>query len=255
MTRRLSTSVLAIAMAALFGQPEQGSAQARRGDMHRTRAGDEASATGRGFFNVGYMGLDADELNAALAEGDLPSLDGSFLTLGGGGYGARGRFLIGGEGHGLLGSDETSADGSMHVSVHGGYGLFRIGYLAASHGGLDVFPSVGIGGGGMSVKISERSAPTFGDVIEEPRRSSTLSSGSLLLDVGAAAHLRVAGERETRDDRDGGFLVGIHAGYTFAPGDSSWDLDGINSVAGGPNFQIQGAYVRLSIGGWGRRGR
>jgi hypothetical protein len=54
-----------------------------------------------------------------------------------------------------------------------------------------------------------------------------------------------------RDDGVGGVLLGVSLGYTFAPGASKWTLDGINSVAGGPTFQIEGPYVRLSIGGWG----
>jgi hypothetical protein len=215
---------------------------------------DEPDIAGRGFFDVGYIGLDMDDLNASLEAADLPALDGSFFTLGGGGYGARGRFLIGGEGHGLIGSDETTPDGEMKVSMHGGYGLFRLGYLVTSYEGLDLFPTLGIGGGGTSLKIVERSAPTFDDIIENPRRGATLNTGSLLLDVGAVAHLRLGGGKDRGDGERGGLLIGLQAGYTFAPADAGWDFEGVD-VAGGPTLELQGAYVRFSVGGWGKRNR
>lgn len=203
---------------------------------------------GRGFFQAGYIRLDLDEMNASLQGAGFPTLEGDVLTLGGAGYGTRGRFLIGGEGHALLGGAETTADGARQLSFGGGYGLFRVGYLAFSHRGLDVFPTFGIGGGGMSLSIAERSAPTFDDVLADPETSSRLSTGSFLLDVGLALNYRVpAGEED-----GGGFLVGLQGGYTFAPGSTAWRLDEINNVAGGPAFQIEGPYLRVSIGGWGR---
>jgi hypothetical protein len=192
-----------------------------------------------------------DELDTALGAAGLPSLSRDYLTLGGAGYGTRGRFLIGGEGHALLGRKETTAGGARQLSADGGFGLFRVGYLALSVGALDVYPIFGIGGGGTSLKIAERSAPTFDDVLTDPERSATLSAAVFLLDVAAAANYRVTINQE-EDGRVGGFLLGVQVGYTFAPAQSAWTLDGINDVAAGPDFRIQGPYVRLSIGGWGR---
>lgn len=206
---------------------------------------------GRGFLQAGYMRLDLDELNSSLSAAGLPTLDDTFLTLGGAGYANRGRFLFGGEGHGVLGSEETTVDGARRLETSGGYGLVRVGYLVFERAGMDIFPLVGIGGGGMSLEIAERSAPTFEDVLEVPERSSSLSTGAFLLDVSLAANYRVLVE-DTDEGEAGGLLLGLQAGYTFTPGDTSWDLDGINSVAGGPELQIEGPYLRLSVGGWGR---
>ncbi len=99
----------------------------------------------------------------------------------------------------------------------------------------------------MSVALKERSTPTFEEVLENPARSSELSNGMFLLDGSVGANYRV---RFTEDDGEegGGLLVGLQVGYTFAPGGPSWELDGLNDVAGGPSFQIEGAYIRLSIG-------
>ena len=57
------------------------------------------------------------------------------------------------------------------------------------------------------------------------------------------------GDRD--EGRVGGMLLGVQVGYTFAPAQSSWTLDGLNDVAAGPDFRLQGPYVRVSVGGWG----
>ena len=219
----------------------------------------EEERGGGGYFQGGYMMLDMDELNASLVGAGLPALDDGFATLGGGGYGVvADRILLGGEGHALIGSKEDTPDGTFQVSAGGGYGLFRVGYLAFSQAGIDVWPMVGIGGGGMNLRIIERSAPTFDEVLADPLRGSSLTTGSFLADVSIAANYRILIEDDEEDPDEeeevGGFLIGVQAGYTFAPGQSSWDLDMINGVAGGPDFRIQGPYVRISIGGWGGGG-
>lgn len=210
---------------------------------------------GGGFFQGGYMKLDLAELNATLAAAGYPALQDGLATLGGGGFGMKGRFLLGGEGHALIGSEETTADGATQVELGGGYGLFRVGYLAYTIEGLDVYPMIGIGGGGMSLSLVDRSAPTFGEVLADPRRSSKLSTSSFLLDASVAAHYRFAVEESApqpaEEDDPGGVLVGVQTGYTFAPGSSSWNLDVINTVAGGPDLSMEAFYVRITIGGWG----
>ncbi len=213
---------------------------------------DESDA-GRGYFQIGYIGLDLDDLNDRLVGSDYPELGGSFLTLGGGGYGERGRLLIGGEGHAVLGSDEDTADGGTKLSISGGYGLFRLGYVAFSGDGADIVPALGIGGGIMTLDLVDRDLPTFDEVIEDPERSSRLSTGMFLLDLSVALHYRITREG---DDEEGprGLLVGVQGGYAFAPGDTSWTLDEVNDVSGGPQLQIEGLHVRVSIGGW-RGGR
>lgn len=217
------------------------------------RAASIPDETGRGYFQVGYMGLDLGPLNQSLLDAGYPTLDDSFLTLGGGGYGGVGRFVIGGEGHGLIGRHETTSDGTRRISAGGGYGLFRVGYRAFSWEGLDIVPLIGVGGGGLSLDILERSVPIFDDVLADPGRSSRLSTGMFLLDASVAASYRVQMPGQRRRERErGGLLLGLQVGYTFAPGRTSWKLDGINDVAGGPDFEIEGASIRLSIGGWGR---
>jgi hypothetical protein len=228
-----------------LGAAQPTAAQVSDGAQAPAGPGEE----GRGFFQVGYLGLDLDDLNDRLEGAGLPGLDGTVLTLGGAGYGTRGRMMFGLEGHGLLGGDGTTADGTTQVSLGGGYGLFRVGYRAYSRGRLDIYPVFGIGGGQMSVKIRERSAPVFDDVLAGPQRSSSLTTGMFLLDFAVGLDYRFVVESDEEDF--GGVALGLHVGYTLAPGDTSWKLDDINNVAGGPSAQIEGFYVRASIGFWG----
>ncbi len=215
---------------------------------------DPVSADGWGFFQAGLLALDVDAFNASLVSAGLPELGGSPFTLGGAGYGRRGSVLFGFEGHGILGDTEAAADGSYEVSLSGGYGLFRVGWLAVPGPGFAVYPTVGIGGGSISVNIRERSVPLFDDILTDPGRSSSLSAGMFLLDLGVAAEYRARIEDDEEDEDDegaGGLVFGIQGGYTFAPGSPSWTLDDINRVAGGPELLLQGLYVRASIGFWG----
>ena len=222
----------------------------------QAQTGEDPVDRGGGYFQVGYMMLDVDDLTGALLGPGYPGLEDSFVTLGGGGFGMKGPFLLGGEGHAVIGSTETTVDGATQVGLGGGYGLFRVGYLAYSMYGLDVFPMIGVGGGGLNLSLIERSAPTFGEVLIDPQRSANLSAGMFLLDASLALHYRptipgIQPSEPDEDERPGGLMLGLQAGYTFAPGDTSWRLDGINTVAGGPDMKIQGFYVRLAVGGWG----
>jgi hypothetical protein len=214
----------------------------------------ERREVGRGGFQVGYLAVDVDKLNDALAGAGFPRLKTGFLTIGGNGYAEHGRWLIGGEGHALIGSKRTTEGGAYQIVPSGGYGMFRVGYKVFSSGLFDVSPSFGIGGGGLGVEIRGRSAPTFDDVLANPGRSSRLSTGVLLLDVSVAASHRIA-IKQKEAGAEGGLMLSATAGYMFEPASSDWTLDGMNSVAGGPTFRMQGFYARFSFGGWGSHAR
>jgi hypothetical protein len=216
--------------------------------------GAERENIGRGYFQIGGMGLDLGALNSALRTASYPKLATRFLTLGGAGFGEHGRWLIGGEGQALIGSDETTTSGAYQVSLNGGYGLFKVGYKAVSRPDCDLTPMIGFGGGGMRLDIVGRSAPTFGAVLTDPGRSSRLTSAEFIMDLGiTATHL--FHNDAARNGRRGGLLLGGSAGYLFAPGSVKWRLDDINSVGGAPSLKVQGPYARFAIGGWGGRRR
>ena len=208
-------------------------------------------AAGHGAFQVGYLKLDASEFNAALTSSGYPRLDEGFLTLGGAGYGGPGRWMFGGEGHAIIGSSRATAAGNYELSMNGGYGMFRMGYDLLDREDADIYPSFGIGGGGVGFAIRERSAPTFNDVLSAPGRSSTMSQGGLVVGVALTANYRISLPMK-EPGTIGGLLFGATAGYVMNPASSGWRLDGNNSVAGGPPLTLEGWYARFSLGGWGR---
>jgi hypothetical protein len=214
--------------------------------------GAAAGPMGYGFVQAGRMGMHLDGLNASLANAGLPTLDTSAPIWGGGGYGRVGRWYFGGVGHGGL--DPASILDSRHISLKGGYGLARAKYRALRIGGLSLYPAVGLGAGSMTLQIADLATPTFEEVLDAPGRSSSLSTGVIfLLDAGMALdYSLVVG---TFDDGGGwGVVLGVEAGYMYAPGGTSWTLDELDDVVGGPTLKIDGFYVWLSVGGWGREG-
>lgn len=206
---------------------------------------------GHGAFQIGYMKLNLTDFNAALAANGYPRMDDHFLTLGGTGFGEPGRWMIGGEGQAFIAPTRTTTTGSYQVSLGGGYGMFRVGYDFAQTENVDLFPSIGIGGGGVAFNIRGRSAPTFADVLATPGRSSNMTQGGFMLGAGLTANYRVRLPMKDTT-RTGGLLFGVSGGYIINPFNSDWRLDGVNTVAGGPSISLQGWYARFSIGGWGR---
>lgn len=201
---------------------------------------------GRGYFQIGAAQLDVDEINAALTAAGYPAFEENFVSLGGAGLASRNRLLIGGEGHAVFQSSETSADGQFRTSLGGGYGMFNVGYEVFRSDGLSIYPLLGIGGGGTSLRIGERAVVDFDDVLAQPRRGVQLTNASLLLGgaLGADWLLGVGTGR-------GGMVLSLRAGYNYAPLESDWSIDGTD-VAGGPESTLSGFYVRLGFGG-GRR--
>jgi hypothetical protein len=210
------------------------------------------SVEGLGVFRAGVLRLKLDDLNARLEGAGYPHLDATVPVWGGGGYGRVGDFLLGLELHGGL--DPSAAAGPRRTSLKGGYGLTRARYVMPSLGGLTLYPAAGVGAGGLWLQIAEPGAPDFDDVLDNPLRGATLSTGiHLLLDLGVGLEYRI---RATSGEggRAGGVLLGAEAGYVFAPGDTSWGLDGLAEARDGPKLGIEGFYLWFSLGGWGRGG-
>lgn len=202
-------------------------------------------AGGRGYFMVGSSVIDIEELNSRLEAKQYSKLSDKFMSFGGGGHAIMGRLIIGGEGHGLIGKETTT--GEYKVSLNAGCGFFDLGYMVYSSRGLSLYPLLGIGGGGMSLKIADRQTPTFDEVLENPKRGTELVSGCFLLNLSFGAdYLFNLGEGQG----EGGLLLGIRAGYTFALVKGEWKIDEA-TVAGGPEVGVEGPYLRLAVGGGG----
>ncbi|MFQ6093056.1 MAG: hypothetical protein ACE5OR_10305 [bacterium] len=202
---------------------------------------------GVGVFMFGWNGFDVDELRSKLRESGFEGLEKKDFTYGGGGYGLVGeRILLGGEGYGF---EQVVFSDSVKATLGGGYGFFDVGYVVLSRRGIQVYPMIGIGGGGMDLRLAARNGtPQFDEVLENPRREATLSVGGLLLQcaLGVDYFLSLGGNERAQ----GGLIFGLRLGYTFASSKGDWSMKDAD-VIGGPDARITGPYIHFAIGGAG----
>lgn len=211
---------------------------------------------GRGYLSIGWGTLDLAALNTSLTDRGYPSFPERRLTIGAGGHGIRGRWILGGEGHAFVGktTDAIRTGQNYETALNGGYGFFNVGYLAMQRGHLHAYPFAGIGGAGAQLRIRESSAPTFDDVLRDPGRSASLTTGGLVLQFGIAVdQLFVLQSRESAaQSSQAGLVFGLRLGYAFMPAQSAWRQNSTR-VASGPDVGIDGPYIRFVVGAGGRR--
>lgn len=205
----------------------------------------EKQSDSRVFFTIGGNWLDLDKLNSTLANNGYSRLPESFFSIGFCNYQVwkGSRFLYGGEGQLLFG--EQVEKGEFRTSILGSYGLFNFGYLLNS-GDWNIYPHVGIGGGGSRLRITETGKLSFRDILDNPRRESSLLNAYFMLNVGIGADYIFLKPIKDKKKKFG-FGFGVRLGYTFAPWISDWHLDK-EKLYGGPETGITGPYIRFMFG-------
>jgi hypothetical protein len=198
----------------------------------------------RGYASGGGAWLGLDDLNMSMNnQGYLP-FSGGFVEKGGFGHILINRILLGGGGFALSGKRTSRADTSAILS--GGVGLFHVGYAFLSKGSLKGYAMVGLGGGSLSLQVTEKNSADFEEVLADPKRGSLLATSGFLLELAVGSDFFV--KTKTHPNGAGGLLIGIQAGYSLAPGWGKWTMPDLN-IAGGPKSGLTGFYVRLLFGG------
>lgn len=210
-------------------------------------AGPKLKSRGAGYFMFGGSFLDIGRLSTELERSGYSALSGDFFTLGGGAHVVIGRLVLGGEGHGFSG--KSSGNARFTTTLSGGCGFFNLGYVLYSGKGLQVYPICGLGAGSITLDITDRQTASFEDVLNDPGRSTRLSTSGFLLNLGLEAGKLIGFGSLSREK--GGLLIGVRAGYTFAPVKGGWELEKME-IEGGPGTAFAGPYIRLIIGVGGR---
>jgi len=208
----------------------------------------EIKEGGMGGFSFGIHWLDLSGLNRELSRYGYGTFRENNYTYGGSGFGVLGeRLILGGEGHGFTQEVSTAA---YSQRLSGGYGFFDVGYIVLDRWNINVYPMVGLGGGGMGVRITERSAPTFSDILTDPKREAGLSTAGLMAQAGLGIHylLNLAPYDNSMDE--GGLFFGLRAGYTLPFSETEWEMGDIK-ISGGPSTGVKGFYLKFIFGGWG----
>lgn len=201
---------------------------------------------GSGYFMPGVAFLDISNLNSSLESKGYPKFPSSFTSFGGAGQAFISNFIIGGEGHGLIGKEQTNDKITMNLSA--GYGLFNVGYVLYSSGGFLIYPLFGLGGSGVSLTLTDRYIPKFDDVLDSLKGHVELSTGSFLLHFAIGTEYLISFDKGEKSR--GGIVIGLRAGVLYTPVAGDWTMDDYK-VIGGPETGVTGFYVRLIIGGGG----
>jgi opacity protein-like surface antigen len=202
---------------------------------------------GVGFLTFGSSPLDLSELDESLEAHGLPASKSTF-SFGAGGYGFIDRLVLGSEGYLMIG--RTASNGAYNSRVDAGMGLLKAGYVVYQNEHFRLYPLAGIGGGGVTLQLQQRNAPTFDELLNDPGQESSTTAIHLLLDLGVGADYLV--NLGKSKDGTGNLVIGLRAGYTFSPAQSEWRM-GDQIVPNGPSTDFTGPYIRLVIGAGGSK--
>jgi hypothetical protein len=194
---------------------------------------------------VNFSGLDD-----ALASGGVSQKLGSMQWgFGGAGFALINRVVIGGGG---WGSSQTVGSDSLRATVAIAGGEFDLGYQVFSLEHLLIAPVLGIGGGGYTIELQKLSEGTlsFGELLENPGRTSKVSFSGLALSPQVMVTVPIS-------------FVGLQlrGGYSYTPMNPEWGLEGGGKLSSGPAISKGMPFVTLNVvfggfeGGMRRRGR
>lgn len=189
-------------------------------------------------FYYGARGslLDVEDLNGRLKGQNYPEFAKPSTLWGGGAMFVMKNFMLGGEWYKLISKNVNNFDYS--ATLTGNYSFFNIGYLVYSTRKINIFPQLGIGGGRLSLKISENLKEPFDSTLANPRTLGTdLRIKNTMLNGGIHMHFKAKR----------GFGWGLSAGYIYVPEYSDW-LNNNNPITDGPEASPGGPYFTLMIG-------
>ncbi len=202
---------------------------------------------GFGYFSVGLRQFDLSKMNSILQANRYSALPESYLTLGGGGFALARKWILGGEGVGIV--ERESGSQTATGKFMGGYGFFDLGRIVWKSPRAFAALMAGFGGGGLQLKIASKNYPAnFSDALVGPFHSTQLSKGGFLVKLGFMGQFIV--HRKRRGRCFNGMVVGVGAGYVLPLYESQWTVEE-HKIGSVPESGMAGPYVRISIGGGG----
>ena len=192
---------------------------------------------GYGYFSIGYQSMQLTALNERLQQFGYPTHPGSGLSTGGGGIAVINNIVIGGEGWALSGGDQK-ANGYLSTWSGGG-GIFQVGYMFGKRK-MSIYPLIGFGGVGNSVKIRpDGGSMAFDTLLTRPGQGVEISGGGAVMSFSLNSEFKV-GKAPL-------YVFGLQAGWIQGLGKTTWNAQE-TTLTNGPELKQQGWYVRLKIG-------
>ena len=130
---------------------------------------------------AGIQNMKFKNLNEKLKSKNLSQTENLHYYMGAGGNTDFGKIIVGGEGY-LLYSDENKK-GLYLTESSGGMGYIYGGYKIINRTNFYFYPRIGLGGGGMNVRISSEANQPLEEFLSSAS-SNKLSTGNLILHSG-----------------------------------------------------------------------
>lgn len=207
-------------------------------------------AEGFAAFLIGFGFFDFAEINDALGAAGYETLSGPTMLIGGEGHAIlKSGFVIGGRGAAIL-NPTLDGPGTYEAALTGGFGMLDLGFAPVHLEHLLCTVTAGLGGYGLGLDIENNQPADFGDVLSNPDRIATLSTGGLLVALTLAVDAHVPLPVDP-DDESGGrafFNLGLRAGGLYGPELGDWTLGGDADVSDAPSGALRGGYLLLAVG-------
>jgi hypothetical protein len=212
------------------------------------------SAEGFGHFLLGAGFFNLSELEDRLKDDGYGELSPVISIVGGEGHAVfDSGFLVGARGGALISPESEGARGGGTARITGGFGMADFGFALVHTRPVLLSLSAGIGGYGYSIELGDSESAAFDDVLADPARGTSLSTGGLLgsLTVGFDGRVDVGPMEQGRQ----GFLtLGLRLGALYGPPLGDWSIEHGGTASGGPSTALAGGYGALAIGFGGRQG-
>jgi hypothetical protein len=192
---------------------------------------------------AGSGALDLSDLNLRLSSYGFPALPQWYFTLGGIYQLSDGRVL--GEVEYIRYINNSAAMNNFIATAGGWCSWVNVGYALINLPFLQIYPIAGIGGGTLSVKVTEDfSAAGFDNVLLQTNKIIELEKATYTAFIGGGVDFVIDMGEDTKID----LLLGARAGYVFdLSGSSGWASQGV-ALPGGPSSGFSGALIRVFIG-------
>ncbi len=208
-------------------------------------AQEEKKSKNNLFGGFGYMDYSAsvlnyNQINGFLVEKSYNEIKKLQHGIGGGGGFIISNFYIGGQGGNFFKTQLQNSNNNL--TIEGGFGFFDFGYAICFKKRNTIIPTIGIGGGGYTIKIQNKQANNdFSEQLASPSGSAEFESGGMLVQP-QILYKCYAGTNESE-----GFFIGIKTGYRYSIG--NWKPVGNTSLQNTPSMNMDGFFLGLVLGG------
>lgn len=201
-------------------------------------------------LTFGTSSLSVDPVNAILSNAGFADLPTHAVTLGGGGYYAFGRALLGADVARASTTESRPVNGRSDQATSW-QGTVTVGYAVVATNRLSIYPSLGVGLGRLDVRLQSTTGgattaqpqPTFAELAQNPGGESTVAGSHLLFNIGVSEDYLLTNPTPTGF----GITFGIRAGFALAPHRTTWRTAGAPVLAG-PDASAGGPFLRIAVG-------